>query len=370
MPILDPIVLSEVKKFNETEVRFHVVDPIIRALGYPVREGTFLRLEEKLEYPYYHIGHKSKKDLPLGFPDYRAGVKGRRGCFVIEAKAGGHTLSKTDVEQVHSYAAHALVGANYFVLCNGELFQIFQTLSGSNSAPILELYVSDIEENFFKIENILSPEKLVENCHVDHDTKLKLADGLGSEANVVSGKHDAAAMHYRIMVGGNDITEIAKSMVPQISEFDDLIEQLKGYQYAIERGSILRNYEGRIIAELQFSPITKNNAVNMKMLGVERMEFMSSDEFLSTRPETPSIFESEAGFQLSKGTPIFPLFGEATPITDDLSVDVFVSARMYLADKTIRGFYAAYAIYSMDVSPVGLVNFELEVMGEFEGLLI
>jgi hypothetical protein len=73
--------------YNETEVRFHIIDPMLRQLGYPGGEDVYLKPEEKLEYPYFHIGHKSKKDMPLGFPDYRAGLKGARGSFVIQAKA-------------------------------------------------------------------------------------------------------------------------------------------------------------------------------------------------------------------------------------------------------------------------------------------
>lgn len=74
--------------YNEAEIRFHIIDPIVRMLGYPGEDNVYLNLEEKLEYPYLHIGRRSKKDLPLGFPDYRAGLKGARGSFITEAKAG------------------------------------------------------------------------------------------------------------------------------------------------------------------------------------------------------------------------------------------------------------------------------------------
>ena len=74
--------------YNETSIRFHIIDPILRALGYPHADEVYLELEEKLEYPYVHIGHRSKKDIPIGYPDYRVGLKGARGSFIVEAKAG------------------------------------------------------------------------------------------------------------------------------------------------------------------------------------------------------------------------------------------------------------------------------------------
>jgi hypothetical protein len=130
--------------YNEAEVRFHFIDPLMRKLGYPERDDVYFKLEEKLEYPYFHIGHKSKKkDQPLGFPDYRAGLKGRRGSFIVEAKAAKVGLSMHDVEQAHSYAAHAQVGANYFVLCDGIQFAIYETLSGPDKAPLVEMQVSE-----------------------------------------------------------------------------------------------------------------------------------------------------------------------------------------------------------------------------------
>ena len=136
MQIIADDIVEVASNYNETEVRFHIIDPILRRLGYPGDDSVYLNLEEKLEYPYVHIGRRSKKDLPLGFPDYRAGLKGARGSFVVEAKAGNVQIGPQHVEQAHSYAAHAQVGANYFVLCNGKVFSVYQTLSGPDFAPI------------------------------------------------------------------------------------------------------------------------------------------------------------------------------------------------------------------------------------------
>jgi len=61
-------VLEELCGFNESEVRFHIIDPMLRKLGYAGRQDVYLKLEEKLEYPYYYIGRKTpRKTLLLDF---------------------------------------------------------------------------------------------------------------------------------------------------------------------------------------------------------------------------------------------------------------------------------------------------------------
>jgi Type I restriction enzyme R protein N terminus (HSDR_N) len=186
-------ILRSLESFNETEIRSYVIDPILRKLGYPGSPEVFIKQEEKLEYPY-HIGRKSKKDLPSGRVDYRAGLKGRRGSFVLEAKAGNVVVSKIDIEQAHSYAAHAKVGANYFILCDGSAFSIFETLSGSEYNPVVSIPIGEIEARFYELENILSPENLARLCSVKYDLALKLCDGLGSTARIHSGEYEIMSL--------------------------------------------------------------------------------------------------------------------------------------------------------------------------------
>lgn len=158
--------IDEGPSYNEAKVRFHFIDPLLRALGYGVDNNTYVEFEENLSYPYYHIGHRSKKDLPLGRADYRAGLKEARGSFIIEAKAGSVAITPLAVEQAHSYAAHAQVGANYFVLCNGFELHIYETLSGPAANPIACMPLSNLNDRYHEIENILAPRNLESHCKV------------------------------------------------------------------------------------------------------------------------------------------------------------------------------------------------------------
>jgi hypothetical protein len=317
---------------------------------------------------YFHIGHKSKKkDQPLGYPDYRAGLKGRKGSFIVEAKASTVGLKPQDVEQAHSYAAHAQVGANYFVLCDGMKLKIYGTLAGPKPEAILDLDVADIEQRYHEIENILSPENLAKNCHVEHDRGLKLCDGLGSSAKILGGTYDMEAWEYRIFLGGNDVTEMLKASVPEIAKIDSDLDMMQSeFELRVSDGIAERDDAGRIYAQVSFQGVTKNNAEAMRLLGIQSMTFATSGEFLSTVPDEPSIFESTAEFSVEKGTMMPPLFGDAVPADTDAAGDMFIVARMHKEGSHILGEYLVTADYWLEIPNMGQMKVEYDLVGGFK----
>lgn len=52
MQVISDAALKAAPSYNEAEIRFHIIDPIVRLLGYPGADNVYLNLEEKLEYPY------------------------------------------------------------------------------------------------------------------------------------------------------------------------------------------------------------------------------------------------------------------------------------------------------------------------------
>ena len=367
MPAITQQVLEERHNYNEAEVRRFIIDPTLEKLGYPGGDGVFLKLEEKLEYPYHFIGHKSKKrDQPLGFPDYRAGLKGGRGSFITEAKSINAKISKKDIEQAHSYAAHAQVGANYFLLCDGEQFLVYETLSGPECKPILEICVQELDARFHELENILSPPALAKNCRVIYDSGLKICEGLGSSAKIHSGVYLMDDWAYRVFVNGADCTEMLKNSVPQFDEVDDQFDMLsREFDLRVGSGFAKRNADGQICAKLSFPGVTKNNLKSMQLLGVDNMEFATKEKFLSVDPSNPTAFESSVEYSIDKGTLVPPLFGEAIPADTDMNGDLFISARMYKKGEQIRGEYSAFADYWFDLSGLGTMKVEADFIGNF-----
>ncbi|MGX9357552.1 hypothetical protein ACS3SW_20930 [Roseobacteraceae bacterium S113] len=367
MSVITNAAIAAALHYNETEIRFHVIDPVVRMLGYPNTENTYLNLEEKLEYPYLHIGRRSKKDLPLGYPDYRAGVKGARGSFVIEAKAGNVPITAKEVEQAHSYAAHAQVGANYFMLGNGSELSVYETLSGPDAAPIVRLSLNTLNARFFELENILSPPNLARNCRVAYDKKLKLADGLGSFARVRSGRYLLSQYDVRIIVNDQDCTQLVRQSVPQFAEAETQIELLKSsFEMRVSDGFAERNDDGKIVAHLEFEGVTVHNHAAMAIMGIDKATFATTDQFLSTDPYSPTILESLTDFTVSRGTSMPQLFGGAVEMEGDVLGSMFIKVAMHYNSGTISGEYIAFS--DQDVSIPGQIPFtlEMDLAGSFE----
>ncbi|GMB82869.1 hypothetical protein NN6n1_36520 [Shinella zoogloeoides] len=359
--ILSEHVIQSAPTYNEAEVRFHIIDPIVRALGYP-GEGSYLKLEEKLNYPYFFIGRKNKKkDLPLGFPDYRAGVLGGRGCFIIEAKAAGVGISNEEVEQGHSYAAHAEVKASYFILCNGTELRVYETFSGPASSPILALHVGEINERFYQIENILSPVKLERHCRKIYDLDLSLGCGLPSSVKIRDGIYGMELWDYRIFINEQDMTAQVK---PNFTALDQQLSLLQeNFELRVGDGRVHRDADGRISASMSFVGATKNNDAAMKLIGVDRLTFSTSEKFISDKADEPTVWESTADFGVPKGTPLPPLFGDAVPTDLQVDLELYVRTRIFISGDEVLGDYLALAKYHVDFPGLGRCRFELDVAG-------
>lgn len=367
MNVISETAITSAPHYNEASVRFHILNPIIQSLGYPETEDTYLHLEEQLEYPYIHIGRRSKRDVPMGFADYRAGVKGARGSFIIEAKAGDVPITQKEIEQAHSYAAHAQVGANYFVLANGSEVLVFETLSGPQAVPILEIPLVDLNKRFHELENILAPSSLSRNCRVKYDTKLKLADGLGSFIRVRSGRYLLSEHDVRIIVNGQDCTQLVRQSVPQFSIMEDQLELMKSaFEMQVSDGIAERDTEGKIVARVEFWGVTVHNQAAMAIMGIDKASFATSDQFLSTDPSCPSIFESQTDFKVARGTALPELFGGNVEMAGDVLGNMFIRVAMHYADGTIAGQYVAFS--DQEVSIPGQIPFvlEMDLAGSFE----
>ncbi len=369
MQIVTDDALKAAPHYNEADVRFHVIDPIIRSLGYP-GEDTYVNSEEKLEYPYVHIGRRSKKDLPLGFPDYRVGLKGARGSFIIEAKAGNVPITSRDIEQAHSYAAHAQVGANYFILCNGSVISVYHTLSGSEAAPISSIPLSEVNSRFHELENIFAPDNLAKNCRFRHDTKLKVAEGLGSSARIRSGHYWMSDYEYRILINGQDCTAIIRKSAPQLEAADQQLELMKTtFELRVSEGVVERGEDGRITAHVKFAGVTVYNHQAMEIMGITEATFATAEKFISIDHNSPTVFDSLTDFSIMKGTMIPQLFGGSSAIEGDLTGNMVINVAMHFADGKMQGQYITLSDQRFSLPGAVPLLIEMEFAGTFELIL-
>lgn len=366
MSVIKSSVIPCADSYNETEVRFHIIDPIVRALGYSGSDGKYLILEEKLEYPYVHVGRRSKKDLPLGRADYRIGLDGARGSAVIEAKAAREVIGRKEVEQAHSYAAHAQVGAKFFAVCNGVKFLIFETLSGPNAVPIVDLNLEEINVQFHQIENILSPDSLRRHSHVEYEKKLRLAEGLGSLVRIKGGIYDLEEYDLKYFLNGSESTDLLRRQIPQLKEVDDQFELLKNsFEMRVSDGKIERGEDGKIIADIAFSGATTHNHRAMQMLGVDRFVLTTSDKFLSGDPRSPTIFESSHKSNLPKGTSMPRFFGGLATLEGNFEAETFIKAAMSFGTNEMEGQYVSISNQQIELSAGLHVGVALRFAGRF-----
>jgi len=367
MKVIAESAIAAAQGYNEAEVRFHIIDPIIRLLGYPDSDNTYLILEEKLEYPFVHIGRRSKKDVPLGISDYRAGIKGVRGSFVVEAKGGSVDITAREVEQAHSYAAHAQVGANYFVLCNGSVFVIHETLSGPQAPPLVEIPLTELNARFHEIENILAPLQLERNCQFFYDRKLKLAPGLASSVRIRSGRYLLSDCNVKFLINNRDVTEILRKELPKLAEMDRQIELLRAaFEMRVSDGHVRRGDDGKILAHVNFDGVTVHHQQAMEIMGINEASFVTADEFLSSDPSQPTIFESLTDFSISRGTVIPQLFGDAAELDGELQGEMFIKIGMHLDDGQLVGEYKALSEQRFRFQGTMPMTVEIDTAGTFK----
>ena len=144
---LEKIEKLDVAAFNEPEVRFSVIDPIVRILGY--EKGTIFSAD--LEHPLKFLD----KNL---YPDYQFTLW-RENFWLIEAKKprlGFPNFGYEDLKQAIEYSVHPTVNAALVVLCDGVKFEIFDR-EVSVEMPVLRVPIKNLVRDFDKIRVILEP---------------------------------------------------------------------------------------------------------------------------------------------------------------------------------------------------------------------
>ena len=153
-------------EFQEDAVREEFVNPILKGLGYSSNKPNQIIRSRKLLHPLVYIGSKPKKVYII--PDYILEVNGKPVC-VLDAKSPSEAVVKSqNVDQAYSYAIHKNVRANYFALCNGKEFALYDT---REVKLILHFPIKKISEYWKSLKNILSPEK-----SEDSDNQLEISE--------------------------------------------------------------------------------------------------------------------------------------------------------------------------------------------------
>jgi len=271
---------------NETDVREIIIRPLLARLGYAHGTQANIRTEVPLKYDRAFLGRKNAaKDPPLrGRADYICEAISY-GRWVVEAKGANEELTRDDAEQAHTYCAHPEIAASHFVLTNGRLFRLYVT--GELNAPLLEWGFDETEQRMMTLFNILGPEAVKKRAGlVRHDTAKPLGKGLPSELRIVGGE---------VTYGEH------RSDHPLFNS-----DTLKGAVGAVTGIAVQRLNDGRIQAMVGVRSPYQQLAELNRLAGMGDFEFLTSDEFISTDPENPTILQNITEGRLAPGA-IFQL---------------------------------------------------------------
>lgn len=147
-------------EFKEDAVREEIVVPIIKGLGYSSNKPNQIIRSRKLLHPFVSIGSK-RKDVYI-IPDYLLEVDGKP-AWVLDAKSPTEAITKSqNVEQAYSYAIHSEVRVNFFALCNGREFVLYNI---QKIEPVLQFPLNAIPLYWDFLKELLSPEKVFSDNH-------------------------------------------------------------------------------------------------------------------------------------------------------------------------------------------------------------
>lgn len=293
-----------IDRMTEADVRAEIIDPILAKLGFRFGTKHYVERERKLLYPYTFIGHKSRKDVPVGSADYICGVDGQRGAFAVEAKRGDLPISNADVEQAHSYAVHPEVRADFFVLSNGHQFSIYETMRGSADEPVVSVANSELDKRFFEIEALLAPVCLAKNCTRTFDLGRPLAAGRGSRLELGAG-------WIRTLVSEASVDAPHDSAVFQqivasglFEKMQNDLEEIRQYRQPIVGGIVRREEDGRMRADVEFSSANDKLAHNLAAMNLQRISFFANSSDFDANPFT--LFETLREGTVPEGTEVYP----------------------------------------------------------------
>ena len=301
---------------NETDVRESVVRPFLESLGY--RHGTqaTIRTEVPLRYNKAFLGRKKPaKDPALGRADYICEAIGY-GRWVVEVKSPNQEISRDDIEQAHTYAAHPEISALYFLVTNGRDYQLFMT--SRLEKPLFRWAYEDIEELRDQICAVLEFDAIMKYAtKITPDTGRPLAKGLPSTLRMLGGE---------IVYGSHESTH------PLLQE--DVI----GDSVApITEGSVTRINDGRIRAKIRVMNVTGESRRLNEKLGLDRFEFVSSSSEISIAQNEPTIFKNIQTGAIEEGEIIDGFGMGPMPCPFTISFEVFSEAIGYYDGEVFKG---------------------------------
>lgn len=344
-------------QMNETDVREHIVRPVLEGLGYKLGTENNIRTEVTLSYAKAFLGRKKETDPDLrGRADYICEVISY--CrWVVEVKSPSGPIDRESIEQAHTYAAHPEIGAMFFLLSNGKRFSLFRI--GELENPVIDFQFTDVESTIQMLTPLLKPatlkKKIAQLIFIDRGKPL--APGYPSEMKVLRGtiQYDE---HY--------------ASHPQINAE---LAKLRGMRAQLMSGKVFRAEDGLLQADvIQTGPMGQFQPM-YEMLGLDRLIFRSADEYISTDPSKPTILQNMSKGGMMPGSTIpASMANKGMIVPFGMEHEAFTQAVGYLDENKFKGtFNVEYKLGPMGRVPAQyalmmnlLQNLKMRSSGTFE----
>lgn len=147
--------LLDSSEFKEDSVREEIILPIIKQLGYSPNKPNQIIRSRSLSHPFVSIGSK-KKNIYI-VPDYLFEVDDNP-VWILDAKSPSEEITKSShTEQAYSYAIHPEVRVDFYGLCNGKEFVLYDI---KELEPIFHFDIREINLYWNDLYEFLSPDKI------------------------------------------------------------------------------------------------------------------------------------------------------------------------------------------------------------------
>lgn len=337
-----------IETMNEDDVAGELVRPLCRALGYSQgNPEANLRSQVALQYDKAFLGHKNPGKDPVlrGRPDFVCEVVSYTR-WVVEAKSPVIELSVDDSYQAHTYATHPEIAAELYMLTNGREFRLYRV--GKPEKVILAWSADQTDDMLPVLKNILGPEAMKRRASVKMDLGKPLAEGIGSALEIVS---------------GHVVYERTTATIPLQTSIDGLTNSIYG-------DSVKRLEDGRISAEINVrSAFAELEEIN-SAIGFSSLTFNTSEEFLSTDREKPTLLQNIISATIAAGTE-FPrtLLSPGGKLAIGFKADCYTEALGFIEGNVFKGTFVIDYDYELIPSPFfrpAIKNIEMRTEGRFE----
>lgn len=319
LPNLEPLSTPPFHLMNETDVREVIVRPLLARLGYQAGTAANIRTEVTLRYAKAFLGRKKPGKDPdlVGRADYVCEAVSY-GRWVVEAKSPQEEFSQDDVEQAHTYCAHPEIGATHFLLTNGREFRLYAV--GALDAPLMQWQYQETEEKLLSLFNLLGYEAVKRRAITSRpDVGKPLGLGLPSRVAIVGG-HLTYGEH--------------KSDHPLFNS-----DYVNGMNATFTGHEVFRTNDGLITARVEILSAFSSFAKLNKLAGIDGYEFSTSEEYVSTDVEKPSVFQNVIQATIPRGIPVkIPPLPEI-PMPLGVEMKAFTQAVGYVENDKFTGVF-------------------------------